>query len=173
MGKLNKLFLILFFFLVVCLSLFAGEYYFPVDKAVKFNGRVWLSSWYYHKRVDYKGKYYRALNVPARNGAEVKSCLAGTVVKTGYHKNSGIYIKVRQNDGITVSYEHLSDWHVIRGQRVSKGEIIGYVGRTGRTTGTHLRLVAYKLGRKHFITKKFGVPFTIRAKNAPLNKERY
>ena len=62
----------------------------------------------------------------------------GQVRYVGKHKTLGNSIIVRHGYGIETIYGHLEEIGVTRGQRVKRGEAIGAVGNTGRSTGPHL-----------------------------------
>jgi murein DD-endopeptidase MepM/ murein hydrolase activator NlpD len=100
-------------------------------------------------------------------GTPVKSALRGTVVETG---NTDIYegcysygkwVLVRHTNGLSTLYAHLSRIQVASGQEVSTGELIGYSGNTGYSTGPHLHFTVYvtqgvqvmRLGDAKLITK--------------------
>lgn len=82
-------------------------------------------------------------------GTPVKSTLSGTVVGTGNTDEfSGCYsfgkwIMVKHNNGLSTIYGHLSLIKVVVGQQVATGEVIGYSGNTGYSTGPHLHLGVY------------------------------
>lgn len=62
----------------------------------------------------------------------------GVVYKTGYHYSMGNYIYVNHNNGYYTAYLHLSKINVKVGQTVARGQVIGQMGNTGSSTGTHL-----------------------------------
>lgn len=84
--------------------------------------------WAFHQGVDYR----------ARHGTPVYAVANGTVVGAGYNGGWGNEIKIRHASGLITQYAHLSSMNVRRGQSVGKGQIIGRVGSTGRSTGAHL-----------------------------------
>lgn len=55
----------------------------------------------------------------------------------------GKWIFIRHNNGLSTAYGHLSKINVVAGQQIKKGELIGYSGNTGHTTGPHLHLTVY------------------------------
>lgn len=78
---------------------------------------------------------------------ETYAMMHGIVVKVGQDKVSGKYVTVRHGD-FSVSYCHLSEWRVKKGDCVRPGEVVGISGNTGRSTGPHLHLTV-RMGRRH------------------------
>lgn len=83
---------------------------------------------------------HHGVDIKGRIGWPVIALRGGEVLQAGPSGPGGIVAKVRQDDGMTVVYAHLDKIFVTMGQTVSKGETIGHVGCTGRTTGSHLHL---------------------------------
>src|SRR5699024_942971 len=71
-------------------------------------------------------------------GTPVKSAQSGTVVAVEYHSASGKRVKVDHGNGTITGYYHLQGYNTSVGATVEAGEVIGYVGTTGRSTGCHL-----------------------------------
>ena len=97
-------------------------------------------------------KKYRAhhgVDYAAPVGTEVKSIGAGTVVSKGYTNGGGHTLKVKHNSVYTTSYMHLSKYAkgIETGKQVQQGQIIGYVGSSGLSTGPHLDFRVYKNGQ--------------------------
>ena len=78
------------------------------------------------------------IDIRARIGWPVTAFKPGTVIRAGENGPLGISVDVRQDDGMTARYGHMSKTLVTSGQRVTAGEPVGLVGCTGRTTGAHL-----------------------------------
>jgi murein DD-endopeptidase MepM/ murein hydrolase activator NlpD len=98
-----------------------------------------LKKWKAHLGIDYA----------VRRGTPIRAAGNGTII---YAKNAGSYgnlIKIRHNDGYETRYAHMKSFRkgMRRGKRVKKGQIIGYVGTTGRSTGPHLHFELRKNGR--------------------------
>jgi len=83
----------------------------------------------------------------ARKGTPLLAVNAGTVSFSGWMGGYGNVVKIRHAGGYESLYAHQSRRRVKRGQRVKKGQIIGYVGSTGRSTGPHLHFGLKKNGR--------------------------
>ncbi|EHU9445270.1 peptidoglycan DD-metalloendopeptidase family protein [Vibrio vulnificus] len=73
-------------------------------------------------------------------GTPTQSIADGIVVKSSYNRFAGNYINIRHSNGSLSRYLHLSRSNVAAGDHVTKGQIIGLTGNTGRTTGPHLHL---------------------------------
>ncbi|MEZ4194884.1 MAG: M23 family metallopeptidase [Candidatus Paceibacterota bacterium] len=84
---------------------------------------------------------YNAVDLAAKNGASVRSAGAGEVIvskSSGWNGGYGQYIVIKHKNGAQTLYAHLSANSVGVGAYVSQGEVIGAVGNTGRSTGSHL-----------------------------------
>lgn len=79
-------------------------------------------------------------------GDPVFATAAGTVSRTGYDRAMGNYIFVKHGNNLETVYMHLSKTLVKKGQTVKKGEKIGSLGSTGRSTGPHLHYEVHKNG---------------------------
>jgi len=79
--------------------------------------------------------WYNAIDIANNCGVPVYASASGTVQQTGYHPIGGNYVRILHNGGIVTYYGHLSRISVSRGQFISQGNIIGYVGNTGYTIG--------------------------------------
>ena len=86
------------------------------------------------------------LDIAADEGTPIKAPMKGRVILSGdfFYKGNVIYID--HGDGLVSSYSHLSNKVINLNQIVSKGEILGYVGSTGRVTGPHLHWEVFFLG---------------------------
>jgi murein DD-endopeptidase MepM/ murein hydrolase activator NlpD len=84
---------------------------------------------------------HHGVDYAAPKGTEVKSIGDGTIVARAYQKRGGgNYIKIKHNSAYTTTYMHLSGFAkgISVGTRVDQGDVIGYVGSTGLSTGPHL-----------------------------------
>ena len=90
---------------------------------------------------------HTGVDYAAPTGTPVHSIGDGTVLSAGWGKGgAGNMVKVRHNSVYTTAYLHLSKMAVKAGQRVSQGQVIGYVGMTGTATGPHLDFRVWKNG---------------------------
>ena len=84
-------------------------------------------------------RQHDGVDIPAPEGTLVKATASGVVEYSEYNANGyGNLIVVRHNDVYSTYYAHLAEIFVSPGQRISKGEKIGTVGKTGITNGSHL-----------------------------------
>ncbi len=100
----------------------------------------WLSSAYGSRRDPFTGApdFHAGLDISADKGEAVKATANGTVESAGYSGNYGNLVVVAHGFGMTTRYGHLARSTVVPGQYVRRGEVIGYVGSTGRSTSSHL-----------------------------------
>lgn len=83
------------------------------------------------------------LDIAAQHGAPVFATADGVVLATFRSSTYGIGVDLRHGDTFLTRYAHLSALSVRKGDRVRRGQLIGRVGATGRTTGPHLHYEAY------------------------------
>ena len=83
----------------------------------------------------------------ARRGTPLLAVNSGKVIFSGWMGGYGKVVKIKHGGGYVSLYAHQSRTRVKRGQRVKKGQVIGYVGSTGRSTGPHLHFGLKKNGR--------------------------
>jgi murein DD-endopeptidase MepM/ murein hydrolase activator NlpD len=89
-----------------------------------------------HKGVDFHAPY----------GSPIYAVSDGTVEFAGRHGGHGNFVKLGHGGGLETGYAHMSRIAVSRGERVRRGEVIGYVGSTGLATGPHLHFEVYRNG---------------------------
>jgi murein DD-endopeptidase MepM/ murein hydrolase activator NlpD len=82
--------------------------------------------------------FHQGLDIATEKGQAVYATANGTVHSAAYTGEYGNLITVRHDFGLMTRYGHLSRFNVKPGQTVNRGDIIGYVGSTGRSTGAHL-----------------------------------
>ncbi|MBW1608002.1 MAG: peptidoglycan DD-metalloendopeptidase family protein [Deltaproteobacteria bacterium] len=97
-----------------------------------------------------KYKAHFGIDYAAKTGTPIMSTGDGVVLKAGYDKNNGKYVKIRHNGVYSTQYLHMSRFApgIKRGRNVRQGEIIGSVGSTGLATGPHLCYRFWKNGRQ-------------------------
>lgn len=92
--------------------------------------------------------FHEGIDFPAETGTPVLAAASGKVVYAGFHPQYGKMIEVDHGSGLVSRYAHASQVNVGEGDFVVRGQRIGAVGSTGRSTGPHL----------HFEVRLFGVP---------------
>lgn len=95
---------------------------------------------------------YNGVDLASYYGSEIYAAAAGNIIVSregGWNGGYGSYIVVKHDNGTQTLYAHLSQNFVGVGQRVAQGQVIGAMGSTGRSTGTHL----------HFEVRGAGNPF--------------
>jgi len=102
------------------------------------DGRI--TSRFGYRRDPFTGMraYHPALDISADRGSPVIATADGKVVVAGYQAGYGRMVAIRHGYGFSTRYGHLLTSYVKLGAHVKKGEIIGAVGSTGRSTGYHL-----------------------------------
>ncbi len=84
-------------------------------------------------------KLHTGIDLAAPKDTPIYASRAGKVVYAGNsNSSSGIYVSIDHGDGYKSQYLHMNSFVVKSGQTVEKGELIGYVGKTGTATGYHL-----------------------------------
>ncbi|GAA0079243.1 hypothetical protein UT300005_36220 [Clostridium sp. CTA-5] len=100
------------------------------------------------------GRNHNGIDIAGNTGDPVIAAYDGTIQEAGQVSGYGNMIKIKHQDNIETIYGHLSSIKVKKGQKVKKGDLIGCVGSTGRSTGPHLH-------------------FELRSKGKPINPESY
>ena len=81
---------------------------------------------------------HKGIDLAAPEGTPVRAARAGTVTAARYGKSGGYQVVINHGDGFSSAYLHMTHFIVGAGQKVAQGEVIGYVGSTGISTGNHL-----------------------------------
>lgn len=93
-------------------------------------------------------KSHPAIDYAAPRGTPIKSVGDGVIIRKGYTRGNGNYVKIRHNSSYETIYLHMKGFakNISKGKRVAQGQRIGYVGSTGLATGPHLCFRMYKNG---------------------------
>jgi murein DD-endopeptidase MepM/ murein hydrolase activator NlpD len=95
-------------------------------------------------------RYHTGLDFRAGSGTPIRAVKAGTVLYAGNSGNwAGNHVAIKHADGMTTMSSHMSSMAVSAGQTVRGGQVIGYVGQTGRAFGAHLHFELYPAGVKY------------------------
>lgn len=105
-----------------------SSYAFPL-KSYSYVSSEYGSRW---------GTTHTGIDLAAPAGTHIYSWRSGTVTFAGWSGGYGNFIIVDHGDGFVTRYAHCSKIAVTKGQTVSQGQVIGYVGTTGNSTGNHL-----------------------------------
>ncbi|WP_126975955.1 M23 family metallopeptidase [Frigidibacter oleivorans] len=84
------------------------------------------------------GRMHEGIDMAGKQGSPIYSTADGVVTHAGWQSGYGYLVKVRHDFGFETRYGHMSKIRVTVGQRVSRGDLLGDMGNTGRSTGTHL-----------------------------------
>jgi murein DD-endopeptidase MepM/ murein hydrolase activator NlpD len=100
----------------------------------------WLSSGFGKRSDPLTGgaDFHAGLDIAADRGTPARATADGTVESAGYNGDYGNAVLINHGFGISTRFGHLSAFAVHAGQQIHRGEVVGYVGSTGRTTGPHL-----------------------------------
>ena len=100
----------------------------------------WISAGFGRRDDPFTGApdFHAALDISADSGQPISATAAGTIDHAGPSGPYGKLVIINHGYNITTRYGHLSKIAVHVGQKVSRGDTIGYVGSTGRSTGPHL-----------------------------------
>ena len=92
-------------------------------------------------------EYHSGIDVPAPKGTKIVAAYDGEVAWSYYSSSAGNWVGIDHGDGIYTVYMHMSKRLVSEGDMVKKGDVIGLVGTTGRSTGNHLHFGVRKDGK--------------------------
>jgi len=98
---------------------------------------------------NYRGKHHNGVDIAAPIGTEIYAGEAGEVVTTGNQDRYcpraayGKFIVIKHDNGLTTLYAHLSQTIVSVGQKVGRDQLIGYMGKSGWATGSHLHFTVW------------------------------
>ncbi|MAY20588.1 MAG: hypothetical protein CL955_08210 [Erythrobacteraceae bacterium] len=98
-----------------------------------------------HPILGYR-RMHAGMDFRARHGTPIVAVTDGRVVSAGRAGGCGIAVKLDHGGGLQTRYCHMSRMAVNRGQDVRRGQVIGYVGSTGLSTGAHLHYEMYRGG---------------------------
>jgi murein DD-endopeptidase MepM/ murein hydrolase activator NlpD len=101
-----------------------------------------------------EGEFHTGIDISAPTGTPVRATADGSVRIAEVENGYGREVIVDHGNGLETCYAHLSGFAVMAGQTVVRGQVIGYVGMTGRTTGANLH-------------------YEVRIHNAPVNPHKY
>ena len=110
----------------------SGEWMWPVP------GYTYVSRW--------MSSYHKGADICAPYGTPIYASDSGVVVTAGSHYSYGNYVIIDHGNGWRTLYAHMSALGCSVGQAVQRGQVIGYVGSTGNSTGNHCHFEMYQNG---------------------------
>ncbi|CAI8330509.1 MAG: Murein DD-endopeptidase MepM [Flavobacterium sp. SCGC AAA160-P02] len=117
---------------------------------IKFQNRV-SSRYNLRRRIAYYGnkvRPHKGTDFAAKVGTPIMATASGTVVESRRKGGNGNYVKIKHNNIYQTQYLHMSRRKVRKGQYVKQGDIIGWVGMTGNTSGPHVCYRFWKYGKQ-------------------------
>ena len=101
-----------------------------------------------------EGEFHKGVDISAPYGSPIHATADGTVESAAIGNGYGKEVVIDHGGGVKTIYAHMSGFHVVAGDQVVRGQVIGYVGMTGRSTGAH-------------------VHYEVRLRNVPVNPHKY
>jgi murein DD-endopeptidase MepM/ murein hydrolase activator NlpD len=101
-----------------------------------------------------EGEFHAGIDISGPMGMPIHATADGVVVSAEVENGYGRMVRVDHGHGIQTCYGHMSGFAVTPGQTISRGQVIGYIGHSGRTTGNH-------------------VHYEVRIHNTPVNPHKY
>lgn len=101
-----------------------------------------------------EGEFHTGIDIGGPNGMPIRATGDGVVMKAGLGSGYGREVVIDHGHGIETVYGHMSGFACVTGESVVRGQIIGYVGHSGRATGSHLH-------------------YEVRIHNTPVNPHKY
>jgi len=121
---------------------FTVDNYVETIKTLPLGPPVWgeITS-KYGRRIDPingKASFHAGLDIRQKPGSKIVSTADGVVAERGYSNGFGNYIVIKHSNNFKTRYFHMQKSLVSQGEKVKRGQTIGLVGNTGRSTGAHL-----------------------------------
>ncbi len=109
----------------------------------------WYSRGFGMKNDPFTGllQLHRGIDIANHTGTPVIATADGRVKSTGKYRRMGKMLVVDHGYGFVTRYGHLSKFAVKRGQKIKRGDVIGYMGNTGYSTGPHLHYEVWRNGK--------------------------
>lgn len=103
-------------------------------------GGGYITSIYGPRRSPFTGarEFHTGIDIAAMPGTPIKAAADGNVVLSGFHSGFGNMLEIKHKYGYSTVYAHCMRLNFKTGDRVKKGQVIAYIGRTGAATGYHL-----------------------------------
>ncbi|KAA6460296.1 M23 family peptidase [Acidobacteria bacterium AB60] len=119
---------------------FAGDWTTLADAPSLWpiEGRVTSSFGERQDPINGEGAFHAGIDIAAPYGSPVRAAADGDVSRAGFGTGYGREIVIDHGHNVSTVYGHLSSMSVVAGDHVTRGQVIGYVGESGRSTGPHL-----------------------------------
>jgi len=100
----------------------------------------WVSSPFGYRIDPFTGKrtFHRGIDIATNFGNPVAATADGSVIEAAYDKFFGRTVIISHGEGVVTQYCHLDKYIVKAGQRIKRGDLLGYIGKTGKALGPHL-----------------------------------
>lgn len=138
---------------LLLISFSFAAWIFPVTEPVYYQNKVVCTDWYSNLRTENGKTYkYQAVNYPCRYGTLIRAPFNGVITNTQIAGYEGAIITIKDEEtGNEMTICHLSKYLVLDDAKVWAGQPIALSGRSGRTTGSHVRIRLDKDGIRQFI----------------------
>lgn len=110
-------------------------------------GRITSGYGYRISPINGARTFHTGIDVSAPLGTPIRAAMSGHVITAGYSEVFGNYVVITHHSNYRTLYGHMNSITAKSGIYVKAGDIIGYVGSTGQSTGSHLHFTVYKNGR--------------------------
>ena len=123
---------------------------FFLKSPIKFQYRI-SSRYNLRRKIAFYGnkiRPHKGTDFAAKVGTPIIATASGTVVESTRRGGNGKYVKIKHNNTYSTQYLHMKNQAVKKGQYVRQGDVIGYVGMTGNTSGPHVCYRFWKNGRQ-------------------------
>ncbi len=110
----------------------------------------WFSHGYGWRKDPFTGKreFHRGVDIVAKSGTEIRATADGVIGRAGRFGALGRTLDISHGFGFVTRYAHMSKLLVASGDQVKRGDVIGLVGSTGRSTGAHLHYELFREGKR-------------------------
>jgi hypothetical protein len=131
----------------------------PTIMPVK-DDEIWITSGFGWRKSPFTGmrQLHRGLDISGRKGAPIIATAEGVVGKVGYDRFLGNYVRITHDERFETLYAHLLKAVVKKGEDVQRGQIIGFMGTSGMSTGYHVHYEvvdnSVKVNPYHFILNR-------------------
>ncbi len=89
-------------------------------------------------------EFHNGIDFPGPIGTPIQATASGVIEKAEWSRGYGYHVVVNHGYGYRTLYAHMSETNVSQGDQIERGQIVGYLGNTGRSTGPHLHYTVYQ-----------------------------